>query len=495
MKISLNFKIMTQKAQTLALALGLAIVACAGSQAAYAQQKKIEFSSAKKFKADANTPAVDAVAQIKIDPAVKAKSLTEIPAIIALAKVNCDPVDAYVLGATEIDKDGAKVKGQLYEVACKTGPGFLVTSVSPTEVGTAFTCSQAAKQAATTPGSIECILPENKPHYAWLNTVVQPYLPGCQISNARVIGSTSTAPLIDRYEVGCGTQAGGIIDYAQLGATADTDFKSCITVESSSSACQFTTKEQMSAILKPVAATADKDCQVTNTRFIGITAENDGNYYEFGCANKTGFIVLTKPDNTYVRTIPCATAASLGGCQLTDAGVASADANSTFSAQLAKAGFPCTVADYNVIGTQAQTKRDYVEFKCKEQPWGLIGFVPQPGSTSSLRVNDCFIDQTSRKACTYITEANLRAQLDKLIKIAQPGKGCDISDVRYVGESDGIEGAVITEIACSNKRGYIAILAPNRNSLTDTVPCKIAKSHGDPVLCEIPGNGTYAAAD
>ena len=166
MKISLNFKIMAQKAQTLALALGLAIVACAGSQAAYAQQKKIEFSSAKKFKTDANTPAVDAVAQIKIDPEIKAKSLAEIPAIIALAKVNCDPVDAYVLGATEIDKDGAKVKGQLYEVACKTGPGFLITSVSPTEVGTAFTCSLAAKQAATTPGSIECILPENKPHYA-----------------------------------------------------------------------------------------------------------------------------------------------------------------------------------------------------------------------------------------------------------------------------------------------------------------------------------------
>jgi hypothetical protein len=502
MKIPLTFKTMARKAQTLAIALGLAIVASAGSQAAYAAPKKIEFSSAKKFKADdaAKTDAEDKTKgdpglQIKIDPAVQAKSLTEIPAIIALAKVKCDPSDAYLLGATEFDKDGTKVKGQLYEVACKTGPGFIVTSVSPTEVGQAFTCSLAAKLAAKNPGSIECILPENKPHYAWLNPVVQPFLPGCQISNARVIGSTSTEPLIDRYEVGCGAQAGGIIDYAQLGATAETDFKSCLSVEGSSSACEYTTKEQMSAILKPVAAAADKDCQVNNTRFVGVTKENDGNYYEFGCANKTGFIVLTKADNTYQRTIACATAAALGGCQFTDAGAAAADANGAFSAQLGKAGFPCTVEDYNVIGTQESTKRDYIEFKCKEQPWGLVGFVPQPGSPSSLRVNDCFIDQTTRKSCTFVTEANLRAQLDKLIKTAQPGKDCNISDVRYIGESDGIEGAVLLEIACANKRGYVAILAPNRNSLSDSVPCKIAKSHKDPIQCEIPGNGTYATAD
>jgi len=485
MKITFNFQKMAHTmrvlgAQSLAIAFGLAILTGTSTQTAFAADKKAETAPNGEF---------------KIDPAVQTQSLTDIPAIIALAKVDCDPVDAYLLGPTEFDKDGAKVKGQLYEVACKTGPGFIVTSVSPTEVGQAFTCSLADKLAAKNPGSIQCVLPENKPHYAWLTPVVQPYLPGCQISNARVIGSTSTDPLIDRYEVGCGTQAGGIIDYAQLGAKAPTEFKSCLVVEGTNSACEFTTKEQMMAVLKPVAAAADKDCQVNNVRFVGVNKENDGMFYEFGCANKPGFMVLTKLDSTFLRNIPCASAAGLGGCTFTDAGVAAADAKGTYSALLAKGGFPCTVDDYNVVGTQEQTKRDYIEFKCKEQPWGLIGFVPQPDSTSTLRVNDCFIDQTSRKSCTFVTEPQLRAQLDKLIKIAQPGKDCDISDVRYVGESDGIEGAVIVEIACANKRGYIGILAANRNSLTDTVPCRIAKSHGDPVQCEIPGNGTYAAAD
>ncbi len=482
MKISLDFKKMAQRAQTLTIALGLAIIACAGTQTAYAADNKV-------------APPVPA-GEFKIDPAVQAKSMTDIPAIIALAKADCVPADAYLLGGTEFAKaDGTKVKGQLYEVACKTGPGFIVTSVSPTEVGQAFTCSLAAKLALKNPGSIECVLPENKPHYAWLNPIVQPYLPGCQISNARVIGSTSVAPLIDRYEVGCGTQAGGVIDYAQLGAKAPTEFKSCLVVDGTSSACEFTTKDQMAAVLKPIAAAADKDCQVNNTRFVGVTKENDGMFYEFGCANKAGFIVLTKLDNTFQRNIPCASAAGLGGCKFTDAGVAAADAKGTYAAQLAKGGFPCTVEDFNVVGTQEQTKRDYIEFKCKEQPWGLIGFVPQPGSTSTLRMNDCFIDQTNRKSCTLVAEPTLRAQLDKLIKVAQPGKECNISDVRYIGESDGIEGAVILEIACANKRGYIAILSAKRDKLTDSVPCKIAKSHGDPVQCTIAGNGTYATAD
>ena len=113
MKISLDFKKMAQRVQTLAIVLGLAALASAGGQPAYAADKKAQAAPAGEF---------------KIDPAVQAKSLTDIPPIIALAKVDCDPVDAYLLGPTEFDKaDGTKAKGQLYEVACKAGPGFIVT--------------------------------------------------------------------------------------------------------------------------------------------------------------------------------------------------------------------------------------------------------------------------------------------------------------------------------------------------------------------------------
>ncbi|MDV6329769.1 hypothetical protein [Asticcacaulis sp. 201] len=476
-----KFTRIAERAKTVAIALSLAVIAGVGANAAYAAPKKAE--------------PVAATGEFKIDPAVQAKSLTEVGPMIALAKINCEPVDAYLMGGTEFDKNGAKVKGQLYEVACKTGPGFVITSVSPTEVGQAFTCSLAAKLQETRKDSILCLLPENKPHYKWLQSVVQPFIPGCEINNARVIGSTSTAPLIDRYEVGCAGHAGGVLDYAQLGQTAPTEFKSCILLEGSNSACQYTTKEQMMEPLKAVAKVADADCQVNNARFVGVTTAGDGYYYEFGCANKPGFIVATKVDNTFERSVPCASAAGLGGCKFTDAGAAMADAKGAFSAQLAKGGFPCTVEDYNVVGTQEQTKRDYIEFKCKEQPWGLIGFVPQTGSKSALKAYDCFMDATVRKSCTLTTTTTLTAQVDKLIKIAQPGKDCDVGEVRYIGESDSVENAVLVEVACKNKRGYLGVLSPDRNKLTDSVPCKIAKAHKDPIQCEIKDNGTYASAD
>ncbi|ESQ83385.1 hypothetical protein AEAC466_14140 [Asticcacaulis sp. AC466] len=471
-----------ERAKTVAIALSLAVIASVGANAAYAAPKKAE--------------PVAATGEFKIDPAVQAKSMTEIGPIIALGKINCEPVDAYLVGGTEFEKDGAKVKGQLYEVACKTGPGFIITSVSPTEVGQAFTCSLAAKLQETRKESILCVLPENKPHYKWLQTVVQPYIPGCEINNARVIGSTSSGALIDRYEVGCTGRAGGIVDYAQLGQTAPTEFKSCILLEGSNSACQYTTKDQMMEPLKAVAKVADADCQVNNARFVGVNTAGDGYYYEFGCANKAGFIVATKTDNTVDRIVPCAAAAGLGGCKFTDTGAAMADAKGEYSTQLTKGGFPCTVEDYNVVGTQEQTKRDYIEFKCQQQPWGLIGFVPQPGSTSSLKLSDCFVEATSvRKGCTLTTTEVLNAQIDKLIKVAQPGKDCDVGEVRYIGQSDSNENAVLIEVACKNKRGYIGALSPDRKKLIDTVPCKIAKAHKDPLQCEIKDNGTYASAD
>ena len=454
--------------RTVVVAAGLAMMASIGAGQAYAADK---------------APAVDPMA--------------EAPAIVASAKVACEPTEAKILGGTEYTKpDNSKVKGQIFEIACKAGPGFMLTVVSPTEVYQPFTCTLADKIHKTKTDSVMCSLEGNKPHYKWLNPVVQPYLPGCVVSDARVIGSTSTAPLIDRYEVACGTQMGGIIDYAQLGQTAPTDFRSCLATEGTSSACQFTTKEEILTVMKPVAAKADPKCQVSDVRLLGPTSKNDGYFYEFGCSNQPGFIVLTKLDNSLDHEISCAAAASLGGCKFTDAGVAAADAKTTYTQTLKKGGFNCTVKDYNVIGTQESTKRDYVEFTCAENPWGLIGFVPQEGSTAGTRLTDCFIAQSARNKCSLVTVDVLNAQLDKLIKVAEPGKNCDLADARYIGESDSLANGAIVEIACKNKRGYIGTVTPDRTKFADTPsPCTIAKAHKEPIQCEIAGNGTYAAGN
>lgn len=476
----MNIAKITGALRSLGLSLGIAAVVSLGATASFAQNPDEERPQPKDKKGAA--------------AAVNAMEIA--PQIVATAKINCEPVNAARLGATEYEKDDkTKVKGSLYEIACKTGPGFIVTAITPTEVYQPFTCTLAAKIQATKATSIVCTLPENQPHYKWLTPVVQPFLPGCEVSDARVIGSTTQAPLIDRYEVGCGTKAGGLIDYAQLGQTASTEYRSCLTTDGTSSACTFTTKEQLVETMKPLAAQADAKCQVNNVRFVGTSNEGASFFYEFGCTNQPGFMVRTTTTDQFERVVACSAAAGLGGCTFTTAEAASAGASGDYASLLKGAGYTCTVKEFNVVGTQESTKRDYVEFKCPEQPWGLIGFVPQAGSTAGVSVMDCFQVKARNRTCTLTTDDMLKAQVDKLIKVREPNKNCDVKEVRWIGESEGVENGMIAEIACVNKRGYIAVISGDRKSIVDSTPCRIAKSRGGEQQCTIAGNGTYAAAD
>ncbi len=455
------------RARALIVSAGLAVVACLGAgQASYA-------------------------ADFKMDPKFQAQGMADAPAIIASAGIVCDPANAYMRGTTTVTENGAQLKGQLYEIACKAGPGFMVTKTADGVAHQPFTCILAAKVQKGKAESIVCQLPENAPVYKWLQPVAAPFLPGCQLSDARLMGSTTGDAPIDRYEVACGTAPGGIVDYPQFKSKAPVAFHNCLMVDGTGSACTLTTKAQTAEQMKPLAAKADPKCQVSSVRFVGVAKESQATYYEFGCSNQPGFMVQAAADGSFAREVPCSAAAGLGGCTLTAAGAIAADANATYTGLLKAAGKPCTVSATNVVGSQESTHRDYVEFKCPEQPWGLIGFVPQPGTKSDVTVTDCFMDRVRHKSCTLTTEAQLQAQIDKLIKIAEPGKGCDVKEVRYIGEAESPENALIVEVACSNKRGYIGVITPDRNKI-DADPCRLAAAHHDAQKCTIPENGTYA---
>lgn len=426
----------------------------------------------------------------KIDPKVQAQAMTDAPSLISAAHVQCDPSDAYIQGQADQQKDGKKVKLSIYEIACKAGPGFIAVAASPTEVTQTINCLLAESANKKQGTGAVCILPENQPSYKWLTPVVKTYLPQCDVNNARYIGSSNETK-IDRYEVGCANGLGGLVDYPQMGSTASVSFLNCVVVEGSASACQFTSQDAINASLKPLAAKADAQCQVNNVRFVGAAKDSNGLFYEFGCSNKPGFIVMTDGHNAFQREVSCAEAAGLGGCKFTDTTAAVADAKSGYTSQLKAAGYTCTVQDFNILGSQPDTKRDFIEFKCPEKPWGLIGFVPQTGSKGSIDLHDCFLAQTTRHQCSLITEAQLNAQMDKLIKAAEPGKNCDVSQVRYIGELESEANGIMVEVACVNKRGYLVGLSPDRTKLEDPTPCKLAKAHGLQQECTIPGNGTY----
>ena len=464
----MNMSQILDRARALIVTAGMAVVACLGAgQAAYA-------------------------ADFKMDPKMQIQGTTDAPGIITASGITCDPANAYLRGDTTVTDNGQQLKGKLYEIACKAGPGFLITKTPDGATHQPFTCVLAAKVQKGKADSILCMLPENTPPYKWLQPIAEKYLPGCQLSDVRLMGSTTGDAPIDRYEVACGASGGGIIDYPSFKSNAPVGYHNCLMVDATKSACTLTTKEQMSAQMAPLAAKADPKCQVSAARFVGVGKETQATYYEFGCSNQIGFMVEVKGDGTFNREVPCSAAAGLGGCTLTATTAISAGANANYSALLKTAGKTCNVSDYNVVGSQDATHRDYVEFKCPEQPWGLIGFVPQPGTQSDVNVTDCFTDQVRHKSCSLTTGAQLQAQLDKLIKVAEPTKGCDVKQVRYIGEAESPEGALIVEIACVNKRGYIGILSPGRDKITDADPCRLAAAHKDAQKCEIPENGTYA---
>ncbi|MGZ3305229.1 MAG: hypothetical protein ACXU8U_05150, partial [Asticcacaulis sp.] len=212
-----------------------------------------------------------AYADAKSDP--KVQGMTDAPALIAAGKISCDPSSATVRGPTQFTDKGVLVKGSLYEIACKAGPGFMITKAADGSVHQPFTCVLAAKIQKARPDSILCTLPENNPPYKWLQPVVKPFLPDCTISDVRLVGSSNSGNPIDRYEIGCGTSAGGAIDYPQLGAEGQPEFKSCLLLEAGKSPCTLTTKDQILGVMKPIAAKADPKCQVSDVRFVGITKE------------------------------------------------------------------------------------------------------------------------------------------------------------------------------------------------------------------------------
>jgi len=424
----------------------------------------------------------------------RAAGMADAPALITEAKLPCDLSDAHYIGEASVKVDGKSVKGKSYEIACKGSAGWIITKTSA-GVETPYNCTQGATYAIKNKDVPQCILPANLPHYAWLQAYASTYAPDCVTNKAHLIGSIKGDAPIDRYEVGCSNGSAIIIDLPTLGSKATISYRNCLMTEGTSSACEYQNHEQAVNQIKPLGQKADAKCAISNARFVGITSDLSGYYYEIGCSNQPGYVILVKNDNSLDHSVTCVAAKPLGGCQFTTLADAAATETTYYTKVMKDAGIDCTVQEFNIIGTQPTTKRDYVEFKCPEKPFGLIGFVPQEGSQSTANMSDCFIDKTRKNVCGFVSEDILKAQIDKLIKIALPSRGCDVSDVRYIGEADSEAEAVILEVACVNKRGYIGMLSADRTKISNTIPCKIAKAHNDEIQCEIAGNGTYGEGE
>jgi len=424
----------------------------------------------------------------KLNDKQRTKGMTDAPAYIQAAGIPCDVSDAYYVGESTIkDAAGKTTKLSVLEVACKVGGGYMLNKNTTTQAVEKFNCTQAYSQNVANPKAIKCVLPANEKHYEWLTPLAQKLDSACTVNQARWIGTVAEEKF-DRYEVACTGRAGFLLDIPYGDSKTQLSMLNCMIAAKGNSACQFTTAEQTVQSLQDPVKTSGQTCTVEKARWLGrISAENT-DFYEIGCAGKPGFVLQTDTAMKYKATFGCDRAGTLGPCQFTDAAALTASAREAYGAKLKAAGANCTVAEYTVIGSEPTTKRDLIEFKCPEQKYGLAAFLPSEGSTAKTELMDCFTMVARRKECTYVTREQLDQQIGALIKTVK--QDCDIKQINYLGRSDEADG-VLVEIACVNKRGYIADIAKSRTAFTDAVPCSIARSRKYDLQCEIPGNGTY----
>jgi len=82
--------------------------------------------------------------------------------------------------------------------------------------------------------------------------------------------------------------------------------------------------------------------------------------------------------------VSCADAAKQGiKCRLTDAGPVEIPVTlETFKSALAQHGVSCSIAQIRMIGQETHLKRYVVEYRCADQPAGMIAYLPLEGNTT-----------------------------------------------------------------------------------------------------------------
>ncbi|WP_374389649.1 hypothetical protein [Brevundimonas sp.] len=229
--------------------------------------------------------------------------------LATLANTGCQATEAKLLGVTPASTS-------LYEVACATGPGYIIeTKTPPTAVDCVILAhsAQVAKAAnAEADVGAQCSLPANADTDRVLRQYAQDAGVPCPVENVKVLGQSDGATI---YEVGCTDIAGYWIRKSADGWTK-TD---CLQVVAEGGTCSMTTAAENAALLKSwLSGSPASDCQVTEARLMG--RNDNGMFYEAKCAGADGVIARLNADRVVQQIYPCATAQRVGGgCTLTPA--------------------------------------------------------------------------------------------------------------------------------------------------------------------------------
>lgn len=228
--------------------------------------------------------------------------------VLTATNTSCQITESKLLGQSPN-------KESLYEVACATGPGYLLLTSTPPQATDCLVLAASAEQArARDPeadvGS-QCSLPANDNAMAVFTAFAKEAGLACTVDQGAVIGAKAGGVVV--YEIGCSGVDGAQINKAASGW----EVASCLELVSANAACRFTTPAEQAATVKGWLAGSDAAaCDVTQARYMGKNA--NGSFYEAACNGADGVIVRFDTAKAVQQVYPCATAQQIGGgCKLT----------------------------------------------------------------------------------------------------------------------------------------------------------------------------------
>jgi len=229
---------------------------------------------------------------------------------------------------------------------------------------------------------------------------------GCAVADAQLAAQGKTdasgkPAQMNAYEVACGNGLG----YFVVSQAPSAPYAiSCFTAKArhdmdaakgptSDAECRLPANADVNAAAGAVLARAGAPCMVDKLAWMGQSDTTATEYDEAACHDGTGYVLATALAGSMAppRAVACKDAAAEGlPCTLTEVAAPAATITlQTFKDALAEHHVACSASGEHVIGQQNKSKRYVVEFKCAEQPAGLVAFIPLAGNTAPFETVDC----------------------------------------------------------------------------------------------------------
>ena len=216
------------------------------------------------------------------DPKMRARGMADAPAIIAGMKLSCELADARYVGPADAKRDGKTVKGDSYEVACKSLQGFFLVRYKDGGFEQPVNCNMAEAIREKNKTYPACSLPGNRINHYWLTPYAKTRTPDCAVADARWIDEDAKHEG-EFYELTCKNGTGAVYNIPHADkADQSVGLMSCLQTDGTPLACKRADHAAAVKALAPAAKAARGDCDLSDARYIG---GKDGlSYYEAACA-------------------------------------------------------------------------------------------------------------------------------------------------------------------------------------------------------------------